>query len=345
MCSFDGCLGHRAVLWRSYFETPAPPELMRNSTPNASGLCPLLGTPGEANRTLTGLGLLELYAHWFKAVPPAEFHERLFSEAVVEYQSAESGLRWYSPHVMADGPFYAWLGSAFRWYYQAETWDKKRALAYLKAAGVRSFVEVGCGNGAFIKSAAHVGIDGTGIDLSEEVVAQARAQGLKIFTPDEALSITGPVEALCLVQTLEHLPDPLAEMRRLVERYRPRLLVLSVPCWDSILGPSSDPLSWPPHHATSWSGKALTTLGELLGARTTDVSYEPLSFDEFCSCFTHESADRLGGVPFKIQGRPSEARVRSLLAKWWLGRIFRRPWAMRGHSVMAAMKFESLPQA
>ena len=301
--------------------------------------CPLLGTAGMGLRQRTGEDLLALYQHWLGAAPPSEFHPKWFANTIVEYESKESGLRWYSPRVMADGAFYAWLGREFPWYYKPETWDKTKALAYLRAARVKSFVEVGCGNGSFIRMAALEGIDGAGIDLRAEVVAKARAEGLQVFTLDDTTSIKAPVEALCLFQTLEHLNAPAKEMRVWVERFRPRLLIVSVPCWDSYLGISTDPLSWPPHHATAWSGRALEVLGSQLGACSTEVFYQPLSLDDFCCAFARETVDNLDGVPLRI-ANPSKTRIRWLRTKWWMGRLLRRPWAMRGHSVMAAMKFD-----
>ena len=313
---------------------------MTSTSISAPNHCPLLDKPGRALRQRTGPELLALYKPWFGATPPDGFHAELFSDyTVTEYESPESGLRWYAPRVMAGGSFYHWLGNSFRWYYGGNKWDKKEALAYLQTAGVKSFVEVGCGNCDFIKLAAKAGIEGIGIDLSAEVVARAKAEGLNVFTLDDAQSIASPVETLCLFQTLEHLDAPLAEIRQWVDRFLPRRVMITVPCWDSIMGPSNDPLSWPPHHATAWSGLALETLGKLLGAKSTEIRYEPQTFDDFCCMFTRETADHLGGVPLRISN-PSSARLRWITAKWWLGRLMRRPWAMRGHSVMAVMKFD-----
>lgn len=304
---------------------------------NSECFCPLTGEPGQVRQRVEGRALLAEYGRLYQELPPEEFHADLFSAPVTEYQSEKSGLRWYYPRRLADGHFYSWLTLTFPWYSRALSWDKRRALDWLQAHKVSSFLELGCGDGSFLKLAAERGIRGVGTDFSEEMIAKARAKGLRVYHASEPLPPDcEQAEVLCMFQILEHLDDPLQELRQLLARHRPKHLLVSVPSWDSILGEVMEPLSWPPHHATAWSGKALQTLGDRIGASRTEIWAEPLDFSNFCAYFYGQKEDRLSGAGLRFRGDLQHLRLRWAWLKWQIGRALRRRWALRGHSVMAA---------
>lgn len=307
---------------------------------NPKNLCPLTGAPGHALQCIEGRELLMEYGRLYSVLPPEEFRAEFFSQPVTEYQSEESGLRWYSPRRLADGRFYSWLTMTFPWYSRALSWDKRRALDWLQAQNIVSFLELGCGDGSFLQLAWDRSISGVGTDFSEEMIAKARAKGLRVYHASEPLpNDFDQVEVLCMFQILEHLDDPLQELRNLLDRHKPRHLLVSVPSWDSILGEVMEPLSWPPHHATAWSGKALQTLGDRIGASHAEIWAEPLDFSNFCAYFYSQKKDRLSGSGLRFHGDLQRLRLRWAWLKWQLGRARRCRWALRGHSVMAVYTF------
>ncbi len=67
--------------------------------------------------------------------------------------------------------------------------EQKRALYdlflhKLQELGVQKVLDIGCGSGAFMKLALEQGFDIVGIDISQEMVERARAQGLKAYRKD-----------------------------------------------------------------------------------------------------------------------------------------------------------------
>lgn len=87
-------------------------------------------------------------------------------------------------------------------------------------------VDVGCGDGAFVRALARAGADALGIEVSEDAVARARAKD-----PDHRYELGGAerlpladqsVDVATLMRSLHHVPDPASafpELRRVVREY------------------------------------------------------------------------------------------------------------------------------
>lgn len=86
----------------------------------------------------------------------------------------------------------------------------------------RTVLDVGCGNGITLDSFARLGWRTVGVDAGERAVELARARGHDAFVghfPETALP--GPFGLVLLVHSLEHLPDPVAALRRARELLAP----------------------------------------------------------------------------------------------------------------------------
>lgn len=90
-------------------------------------------------------------------------------------------------------------------------------------------VEIGCAHGSFVALLRHAGYDAAGIELSPWVVEFGR----KTFQvpisvgPIEQLEIpVRSVDAIVLMDVLEHLPDPVATLSHCVKRLKPDGLLL-----------------------------------------------------------------------------------------------------------------------
>jgi len=300
---------------------------------NSSAVCPLTGASGNVRQTRTGGELLQAYeTHFGLTIPPtlaAAYFEHTFSE----HECPSSGLRWFTPAVVGGADFYEFLSKSLPWYYHADTWDKKHALAVLRQLGCRSMFEAGCGSGELLRAAIATGLSAAGSELNALQIESAGRAGLTVYAPDD-IPDTLSVDALVMLQVLEHVPRPLEFTRALVRRVRPHYLLIAVPAFETLLGRTTDPLVWPPHHISFWSARALAKLAGAMGADLVEVAYEPLAWPQFAAIAGGEPQGRLFYFP------PLRFR-RCLWLTYQIGRCLRRRWALRAHTVFGVFKFPS----
>lgn len=127
-------------------------------------------------------------------------------------------------------------------------------------------IDVGCGPGLLVEEAAARGWDALGFELSAWAVEEARGRGLDVHraTLEEAELEPGSVDAAVLADVIEHVPDPLAEMRRLRDLMSPGGVVFcATPDVDSVLARILRRWWWSvlPGHLYLFSA---STLGRLL---------------------------------------------------------------------------------
>ena len=90
----------------------------------------------------------------------------------------------------------------------------------------KTVVDIGCGDGAFVRALASAGATAIGIEVSEDAVARARERD-----PDHRYELGGAerlpledqsVDVATLMRSLHHVPDPASafpELRRVVREY------------------------------------------------------------------------------------------------------------------------------
>jgi SAM-dependent methyltransferase len=300
---------------------------------NPSSVCPLTGAGGVVRRTRTGSDLLQSYQSRFGLTIPASLATAYFDHTFSEHECPGSGLRWFTPGIVGGSDFYEFLAKSLPWYYSAESWDKKHALAVLQRLGCRSMFEVGCGSGALLRAASAAGLTVAGTELNVIQIEAARRAGLAVYAPDK-IPATLTADALVMLQVLEHVPRPLEFTVDLVRQVRPRHLLIAVPGFETLLGRTSDPLVWPPHHISFWSARAFAKLAELIGAELVEVTYQPLAWPWFAAVVGTEPDGHLPGLP------PLRYR-RFLRFAYALGRCLRRPWALRAHTIFAVLKLSA----
>ncbi|MGH6781474.1 MAG: class I SAM-dependent methyltransferase, partial [Sphingomonadaceae bacterium] len=132
---------------------------------------------------------------------------------------ATTGARHIAKRVLATVFF--WKSAAYRTdYFHLEGMKPGRLL------------EVGCGNGDFLRAAAAAGWDALGIDFDAEAVAAARSHpGVRAEVGDllDHHFPNGSFDAIVMNNLIEHLDDPLAEIAECHRLLRPggRLVVIT----------------------------------------------------------------------------------------------------------------------
>lgn len=292
--------------------------------------CPVTGEPGRLLRVRRAEDLITLYHSFLGGDFPNAILRKYLHGNVSEFYSPASGMRWYTPMALGDGDYYEALATTFKWYYGADSWDKQRVQKRIAELKPKTVVEVGCGSGRFLERLKELGINGWGVDINADAVAAARSKGLNVVLPSELYDIHDSVDALVLLQTIEHVSDPVKFLGDYVRDLKPTRALLSAPCFESLLGHTSDPLCWPPHHATSWSERGFKHLAAAVGYRVESVCYSPLSWNAFKKQLKMEGSRKL----FQLPRMPTPPIDRMLFT---LGRWARRPWATRSHSILVEM--------
>ncbi|MBH5322644.1 class I SAM-dependent methyltransferase [Aurantiacibacter sediminis] len=154
-------------------------------------------------------------------------------------------------------------------------------------------LDIGCSSGIFLGEARSFGMVCMGAELSPETAAFARKHfSLPVHQGDwrDAGFADASFDIITLFDVIEHLPDPLGELKALHRLLKPGgLLLLSTPDIDGLFPRASYPLAkkldyWPhpepPHHLFQFSQKTLAAMVEkagftVEGARHTsiDLSY------------------------------------------------------------------------
>jgi 2-polyprenyl-3-methyl-5-hydroxy-6-metoxy-1,4-benzoquinol methylase len=109
-------------------------------------------------------------------------------------------------------------------------------------------IDVGCGNGDKLRLAQQLGWRGVGIEMDAAAVQAAVAQGLNVVQGGYELLARYAGQADCVVcsHVLEHVHQPLAFLRLLLESLKPQgVLLLSVPNASSALRD---------HYGVNWRG-------------------------------------------------------------------------------------------
>lgn len=185
-------------------------------------------------------------------------------------------------------------------------------VAHLAALGIASgrLLEVGCAYGFFLDEAAH-SFQVSGVEISEDAARAARTRHPDVRTgPLEAATIAGlgDLDAIVLLDVIEHLEDPGAAFALLAARLRPGgVLLLTTGDWDAplarVLGPRWRLLT-PPQHLWYFTRRSLGLLAAGVGLHEVD--------------FTHPSKR----VPLSL--------IAFQLQRMLFGRTSRRAWLPRG---------------
>lgn len=226
----------------------------------------LFGAPGQwsvRRCTTAGCGL-----GWVDPKPLADQIGKLYEGYYTHQAGGEGGQRYVTTGIKrfakrALATVFFWKSAAYRTdYFHLEGMNPGRLL------------EIGCGNGDFLRAAAAAGWDALGIDFDAEAVEAARHHpGVRASVGDlfQHAFPDASFDAIVMNNLIEHVPDPLAEIRECRRLLRPggRLVVIT-PNMDSmghaVFGPDWRGLE-PPRHLHLFSVPTLRRAARTAGYR------------------------------------------------------------------------------
>jgi 2-polyprenyl-3-methyl-5-hydroxy-6-metoxy-1,4-benzoquinol methylase len=228
------------------------------------------------------------------------------------YKCQQTGYRFFYPSRLAgDESLYRHL-EKYDWYYSRWKWENDFVLGML--ATNDRLLDVGCGNGFFIKGLAERGFHAEGIELNRSAVETARAQGLNVTVAsmeEYIASSHGNYDVVCAMQVLEHIYDVRSFVQTAIQLVRPGgKLIIAVPNNNPYLYryEAYHWLNLPPHHMGLWNKDALSKAAKWFGLECEQVVAEPIQSYERYHYFSMDAEHRKLGVFKKLY-----ARVRTLL--------------------------------
>lgn len=162
-------------------------------------------------------------------------------------------------------------------------------------------LDVGCGNGEFMKAASEAGYQVEGIDVSEDAAALCRERGLQAVSGDFlTYGLMGPYDIITMWDVVEHLQQPGAFIARAYELLAPGgYLILKIPGFGRL---SFAPVALDSRFA-----------GAILGAPGHVQYFNPASLQTLLTRHAFSSVDWLEHQAFRK--RPPARSVRQVVGR------------------------------
>jgi 2-polyprenyl-3-methyl-5-hydroxy-6-metoxy-1,4-benzoquinol methylase len=177
------------------------------------------------------------------------------------------------------GPSSRWGAFLFRLFPYTRIFAERDVRHLAAPASDSRLLDIGCGDGNFLKIASRLGYAAEGLEFDRQAVRAARSSGLTVHhgsLPRTGLP-SGRWDVVTLSQVIEHVHDPVASLREIARLLRPGgTLWLATPNVDAPgharFGPHWRGLE-PPRHLAIFSSQALRNCLEKVGFD--DVRFRP----------------------------------------------------------------------
>jgi SAM-dependent methyltransferase len=170
------------------------------------------------------------------------------------YACPTCGLEYFSPHNQGGPEFYGLLTSAPAGYYTDRRWEYSIAEHLMREGD--ALLDVGCGDGGFLRRVAPRAGRAVGVDQNAEAIRDLAAAGIEAHCASLeqfAGENVARFDVVCAFQLLEHLQSVGDFARAVRSCVTPGGLVLvSTPNNDRVRLNPLDPLDCPPHHVSRW---------------------------------------------------------------------------------------------
>lgn len=249
------------------------------------------------------------------------------------YKCTDTGYRFYYPfHIAGDSEFYIHF-QQFDWYYMPWKWEHRLCAEFIKPTD--SILEVGCGQGAFLKKInAQTGANCVGLELNESCMLDLPNLQIKnILIEDFSETNREKFDLVCTFQVLEHISAVHSFIKSQVACLKPGgLLVICVPNNDSFLLESTQGLlNSPPHHMSLWNERSLRSLEQYFGIKLKSTHFEPLQtyhYDWYISLKLKKYFGQF--LSTKLMSVISRLGLKNLIHK----KLDKASDQIRGHSIM-----------
>jgi len=261
--------------------------------------CPLCGSR-EINLkdSLSGQELLKLWSESGFDLAPEDLAPVGETAHVKLWHCEPCAFEFFDQGLTGTDRFYRRLSKSPA-YYSNDRPEFSQTLRWIRPLPIRTVLDVGCGDGAFLNGARGAGLQTRGIELNKDAREKATNKGHEVL--DSLLQdLDGSLQydLVTAFQVLEHVADPVQFLRLMAKVVRPGgYLAVGVPNHGGLyrLAPL-DPHTWPPHHVTRWTLSHLEQAGSRAGLKvvrkTADVLFGGMI--EYFSRLNHRLSQALG---------------------------------------------------
>ncbi len=249
------------------------------------------------------------------------------------YKNKDSGFQFYLPlNIAGKSTLYESLQKYF-WYYTDWKWEHQIADNHIKKNS--NILEIGCGNGAFLKALHKKGCSVTGLEMNKA----SESSEIKILNSsieEHSQFNEETYDVVCFFQVLEHIPDVHSFLQSAINCLNENgVLIVSVPNNDSFLSKDdNDVLNKPPHHMGRWDINSLKSLENIFrNVKYQNSISEPLQQQHFDWYLSLLLSKYFNNIPLIIRA------IYKLKLNYFFRliiHIFRK--AIAGHTMLAIYK-------
>lgn len=218
----------------------------------------------------------------YDQIKPIGIDVRRFFHGLKEiqiYKCLDSGYRFYYPfNIMGDSLLYEQLEHLPK-YYNDWRWEHSIASNYIENGS--RVLEIGCGNGNFLKKLREKGCIPEGLEINSSVIKNNTENKISIYPYSiDELAIKKPsyYDIVCSFQVLEHVCDVQNFIKSSIDTLKSGgLMIIGVPNNDSPLYEFDFDmtLNLPPHHMGLWNTNSLISLQKYFDIRIEKIHIEP----------------------------------------------------------------------
>jgi SAM-dependent methyltransferase len=285
-------------------------------------------------RTIQRAALLAEYEETCAITFPSEVIVSNFKfESLHVLQCDECGTLSFTPTIIGDGAYYEVLSSNLDWYYEEDRWEYSRAIEIFGRNRIKTFLEIGCGDGHFLRIAREHGYAGTGSELNPQSIERVRTAGFEVLAATDMAHHERSYDALVMFQVLEHLHEPYEFLASLLRYVRSGgLIVISTPVRPSCAASvARHVLLLPPHHQSMPTAEGHKLLARRIGCTCEELMFDPPNAAEV----EFGIRKRIGRLP--LYSRYANPLTRATMVA---ARVLGQEWVKVGHTILVVLRVE-----
>lgn len=225
--------------------------------------------------------IIQAYARDYD-IDVSDYFESVTSVEIMECR--QTGYRFYFPfNLVGRDDIYEKLQDKTGYYHLRL--EHKLAEAFIKDEDL--VLEVGCGNGFFLKQLSQRKIISIGLEFNTRAVDYAKNQGLNVFKSDilgHSQDFRETYDVVCCFQVLEHIVEVRSFIQACLDCLKPGgKFIIGVPNNNPYLYKYDKyhTLNLPPHHMGLWNEKSLRSLQNIFNIQLEKLIIPPLSLAEY----------------------------------------------------------------